>query len=191
MISVAISSHYFFGQDQRTAQLEGILRRFPTWAFPSSWVSTYDMYRYWGRPTSHGGLRCEETGAAGAPRDELNSTEDQPCRLFTVWHKHTNTLMLPPSPAWETPITVSVGLVANGAGRPLLRHAVGELSRRRLTHWPPQASCSPLSPWEEGVMILFLHLICRAFAFPHLPRHFLSSSFPPVLCLSRSCFLKE
>lgn len=32
-------------------------------------------------------------------------------------------------------------------------------------------------------MILFLHLICRAFAFPHLPRHFLSSSFPPVLCL--------
>ncbi|XP_045923098.1 endoplasmic reticulum metallopeptidase 1-like [Micropterus dolomieu] len=46
MISVAISSHYFFGQDQRTAQLEEILRRFPAWAFPSSWVSTYDMYRY-------------------------------------------------------------------------------------------------------------------------------------------------
>lgn len=46
MISVAISSHYFFGQDQRTAQLEEILHRFPTWAFPSSWVSTYDMYRY-------------------------------------------------------------------------------------------------------------------------------------------------
>lgn len=46
MISVAISGHYFFGQDQRTAQLEEILRRFPTWAFPSSWVSTYDMYRY-------------------------------------------------------------------------------------------------------------------------------------------------
>uniref|UniRef100_H3CUG4 Endoplasmic reticulum metallopeptidase 1 n=1 Tax=Tetraodon nigroviridis TaxID=99883 RepID=H3CUG4_TETNG len=46
MISVAISSHYFFGKDQRTAQLEEILRRFPTWAFPSSWVSTYDMYRY-------------------------------------------------------------------------------------------------------------------------------------------------
>ncbi|XP_037609140.1 endoplasmic reticulum metallopeptidase 1 isoform X1 [Sebastes umbrosus] len=46
MISVAISTHYFFGQDRRTAQLEEILRRFPTWAFPSSWVSTYDMYRY-------------------------------------------------------------------------------------------------------------------------------------------------
>uniref|UniRef100_A0A3B3D0G3 Endoplasmic reticulum metallopeptidase 1 n=1 Tax=Oryzias melastigma TaxID=30732 RepID=A0A3B3D0G3_ORYME len=46
MISVAISSHYFFGEDKRTAQLEKILRRFPTWAFPSSWVSTYDMYRY-------------------------------------------------------------------------------------------------------------------------------------------------
>lgn len=46
MISVAISSHYFFGKDQRTAQLHEILTRFPEWAFPSSWVSTYDMYRY-------------------------------------------------------------------------------------------------------------------------------------------------
>ncbi|KAF3849081.1 hypothetical protein F7725_015578 [Dissostichus mawsoni] len=46
MISVAISTHYFFGQDSRTAQLEEVLRRFPSWAFPSSWVSTYDMYRY-------------------------------------------------------------------------------------------------------------------------------------------------
>ncbi|XP_031133542.1 endoplasmic reticulum metallopeptidase 1 [Sander lucioperca] len=46
MISVAISTHYFFGPDSRTAQLEDILRRLPTWAFPSSWVSTYDMYRY-------------------------------------------------------------------------------------------------------------------------------------------------
>uniref|UniRef100_A0A8C5DPR4 Endoplasmic reticulum metallopeptidase 1 n=1 Tax=Gouania willdenowi TaxID=441366 RepID=A0A8C5DPR4_GOUWI len=46
MISVAISSHYFFGEDQRTAQLEEILHRFPPWSFPSSWVSTYHMYRY-------------------------------------------------------------------------------------------------------------------------------------------------
>lgn len=46
IISVAISSHYFFGVDRRTPQLEEILRRFPRWAFPSSWVSTYDMYRY-------------------------------------------------------------------------------------------------------------------------------------------------
>uniref|UniRef100_A0A672YHR5 Endoplasmic reticulum metallopeptidase 1 n=1 Tax=Sphaeramia orbicularis TaxID=375764 RepID=A0A672YHR5_9TELE len=46
MISVALSSHYFFGADQRTAQLEEIIGRFPKWAFPSSWVSTYDMYRY-------------------------------------------------------------------------------------------------------------------------------------------------
>uniref|UniRef100_A0AAQ4QD72 Endoplasmic reticulum metallopeptidase 1 n=1 Tax=Gasterosteus aculeatus aculeatus TaxID=481459 RepID=A0AAQ4QD72_GASAC len=46
MISVAISTHYFFGRDSRTAQLEEVLRRFPTWSFPSSWVSTYDMYRY-------------------------------------------------------------------------------------------------------------------------------------------------
>lgn len=46
VISVAISSHYFFGVNRRTAPLEEILRRFPPWAFPSSWVSTYDMYRY-------------------------------------------------------------------------------------------------------------------------------------------------
>uniref|UniRef100_A0A3B4A9M1 Endoplasmic reticulum metallopeptidase 1-like C-terminal domain-containing protein n=1 Tax=Periophthalmus magnuspinnatus TaxID=409849 RepID=A0A3B4A9M1_9GOBI len=46
MISVAISSHYFFGKDQRTAQLQEMLNRFPDWSFPSSWVSTYDMYRY-------------------------------------------------------------------------------------------------------------------------------------------------
>ncbi|XP_061655219.1 endoplasmic reticulum metallopeptidase 1 [Phyllopteryx taeniolatus] len=46
MISVAISTHYFFGEDQKTPRLEEILGRFPSWAFPSSWVSTYDMYRY-------------------------------------------------------------------------------------------------------------------------------------------------
>ncbi|KAM6985504.1 endoplasmic reticulum metallopeptidase 1-like isoform 1-T1 [Aplochiton taeniatus] len=46
MISVAISCHYFFGEDQRTAQLDHMLLKFPKWAFPSSWVSTYDMYRY-------------------------------------------------------------------------------------------------------------------------------------------------
>uniref|UniRef100_A0AAZ3Q096 Endoplasmic reticulum metallopeptidase 1 n=1 Tax=Oncorhynchus tshawytscha TaxID=74940 RepID=A0AAZ3Q096_ONCTS len=46
IISVAISSHYFFGEDQRTVQLEDMLKRFPKWAFPSSWVSTYHMYRY-------------------------------------------------------------------------------------------------------------------------------------------------
>ncbi|XP_030625487.1 endoplasmic reticulum metallopeptidase 1-like [Chanos chanos] len=46
MISVAISSHYFFGEDQKTPMLESMLQRFPNWAFPSSWVSTYQMYRY-------------------------------------------------------------------------------------------------------------------------------------------------
>ncbi|KAJ8260564.1 hypothetical protein COCON_G00162870 [Conger conger] len=46
MISVAIASHYFFGEDQKTPQLNEMLQRFPKWAFPSSWVSTYHMYRY-------------------------------------------------------------------------------------------------------------------------------------------------
>ncbi|XP_056444517.1 endoplasmic reticulum metallopeptidase 1 [Gadus chalcogrammus] len=46
VVSVAVSSHYFFGPDQRTEQMDALLRRFPSWAFPSSWVSTYTMYRY-------------------------------------------------------------------------------------------------------------------------------------------------
>ncbi|XP_041916512.1 endoplasmic reticulum metallopeptidase 1 isoform X3 [Alosa sapidissima] len=46
MISMAISSHYFFGEDKLTPQLEVMLQRFPLWAFPSSWVSTYNLYRY-------------------------------------------------------------------------------------------------------------------------------------------------
>ncbi|XP_066502735.1 endoplasmic reticulum metallopeptidase 1 [Hoplias malabaricus] len=46
IISVAISSHYFFGEDRRTPELEALLRRFPDWTFSSSWVSTYHMYRY-------------------------------------------------------------------------------------------------------------------------------------------------
>ncbi|KAL2099603.1 hypothetical protein ACEWY4_003997 [Coilia grayii] len=46
MISVAISSHYFFGEDKLTPQLDLMLQRFPLWAFPSSWVSTYNLYRY-------------------------------------------------------------------------------------------------------------------------------------------------
>ncbi|MFT7815443.1 endoplasmic reticulum metallopeptidase 1 [Arapaima gigas] len=46
MISVAIASHYFFGEDQKTPELNRILQRFPAWAFPSSWVSTYHLYQY-------------------------------------------------------------------------------------------------------------------------------------------------
>uniref|UniRef100_A0A8B9K4R0 Endoplasmic reticulum metallopeptidase 1 n=1 Tax=Astyanax mexicanus TaxID=7994 RepID=A0A8B9K4R0_ASTMX len=46
MISVAISSHYFFGEDRWSPQLHSLLEKFPDWAFTSSWVSTYNMYRY-------------------------------------------------------------------------------------------------------------------------------------------------
>uniref|UniRef100_A0A9J7ZUH9 Endoplasmic reticulum metallopeptidase 1 n=1 Tax=Cyprinus carpio carpio TaxID=630221 RepID=A0A9J7ZUH9_CYPCA len=46
LISLAVSSHYFFGPDRRSEPLEALLKRFPAWAFPSSWVSTYHMYRY-------------------------------------------------------------------------------------------------------------------------------------------------
>ena len=46
MVTVAIASHYFFGEDQRTPQLDAMLLRFPAWTFASTWSSTYHMYRY-------------------------------------------------------------------------------------------------------------------------------------------------
>uniref|UniRef100_A0A8C1KKX7 Endoplasmic reticulum metallopeptidase 1 n=1 Tax=Cyprinus carpio TaxID=7962 RepID=A0A8C1KKX7_CYPCA len=45
-ISLAISAHYFSGSDGRSEQLESLLKRFPAWVFPASWISTYHMYRY-------------------------------------------------------------------------------------------------------------------------------------------------
>ncbi|RXN15822.1 endoplasmic reticulum metallopeptidase 1 [Labeo rohita] len=46
LISLAITAHYFFGSDGRSEPLESFLKRFPAWVFPSSWISTYHMYRY-------------------------------------------------------------------------------------------------------------------------------------------------
>lgn len=46
MISLAISAHYLFGDDQHTPELGLFLRQFPDWAFATSWVSTYHMYLY-------------------------------------------------------------------------------------------------------------------------------------------------
>ncbi|XP_035377303.1 endoplasmic reticulum metallopeptidase 1-like [Electrophorus electricus] len=45
LISVAVSRHYF-GEAHRTPQLDALLGRFPAWSFPSSWVSSYHMFRY-------------------------------------------------------------------------------------------------------------------------------------------------
>ncbi|KAJ7986832.1 hypothetical protein DPEC_G00332500 [Dallia pectoralis] len=46
MVSVAITSNYYFGEDQKTKQLEDMLERLPEWAFVSYWVSTYQMFQY-------------------------------------------------------------------------------------------------------------------------------------------------
>ncbi|ROK56431.1 Endoplasmic reticulum metallopeptidase 1 [Anabarilius grahami] len=46
LISLAVSAHYFSGSDRHSEQLESLLKRFPAWVFPSSWISTYHMYRY-------------------------------------------------------------------------------------------------------------------------------------------------
>ncbi|TRY97146.1 hypothetical protein DNTS_032795 [Danionella cerebrum] len=46
LISLAISAHYFSGSDRRSEPLNDLLKRFPEWSFPSSWISTYSMFRY-------------------------------------------------------------------------------------------------------------------------------------------------
>uniref|UniRef100_A0A6J0V3C8 Endoplasmic reticulum metallopeptidase 1 isoform X1 n=1 Tax=Pogona vitticeps TaxID=103695 RepID=A0A6J0V3C8_9SAUR len=44
MVTLALGTHYFFGEDQTSPQLHALLDRFPNWTFPSAWVSTYDQY---------------------------------------------------------------------------------------------------------------------------------------------------
>lgn len=122
MISVAISSHYFFGEDKRTAQLEKILRRFPTWAFPSSWVSTYDMYRYWG-PADTG-----ENQGLPRPWDIFRRRHWRGPRCHTV---NTHPLSVPALP--ERPSS----LCQLAANRKALRRARGELSSPPARHMPP------------------------------------------------------
>ncbi|KAK7166898.1 hypothetical protein R3I94_001318 [Phoxinus phoxinus] len=46
LISLAVSAHYFSGSGRHSEQLEAFLKRFPAWVFPSSWISTYHVYRY-------------------------------------------------------------------------------------------------------------------------------------------------
>ncbi|XP_053333817.1 endoplasmic reticulum metallopeptidase 1-like [Clarias gariepinus] len=46
MVSIAISAHYLFGDDQHTPELNVFMGKFPDWAFATSWVSTYHMYQY-------------------------------------------------------------------------------------------------------------------------------------------------
>ncbi|KAH0628316.1 hypothetical protein JD844_009273 [Phrynosoma platyrhinos] len=44
MVTLAIVTHYFFGEDQKSPQLHALIERFPNWTFPSGWVSTYDQF---------------------------------------------------------------------------------------------------------------------------------------------------
>ncbi|XP_063151141.1 endoplasmic reticulum metallopeptidase 1 [Candoia aspera] len=44
MVTLAIVTHYFFGEDQKSPQLHALLERFPNWTFPSGWASTYDQF---------------------------------------------------------------------------------------------------------------------------------------------------
>ncbi|XP_061485398.1 endoplasmic reticulum metallopeptidase 1 isoform X2 [Rhineura floridana] len=44
MVTLAVVTHYFFGEDQMSPQLHALMERFPNWTFPTSWVSTYDQF---------------------------------------------------------------------------------------------------------------------------------------------------
>lgn len=177
MISVAISSHYFFGEDQRTAQLEEIVRRFPDWTFPSSWVSTYDMYRYWELHTSEADADGRTGPETVRGKNSFNSTEDQPCSLFTWTRTCTNTRSCSLLACLRDPLTVSVGLVAKWAGR--CTETWGKLSI--LMHRPPQASCSLRSYWNEGVTFFCTQSVVPLLQSLHFtPRLLTSSLFLPL-----------
>ncbi|XP_041042950.1 endoplasmic reticulum metallopeptidase 1 isoform X3 [Carcharodon carcharias] len=44
MVVIAVASHHFFGEDQRTAELIALERRFPEWCVVSSWSSSYNLF---------------------------------------------------------------------------------------------------------------------------------------------------
>ncbi|XP_053558534.1 endoplasmic reticulum metallopeptidase 1 [Bombina bombina] len=45
-VTVAIASHFFFGENKHSPELDSLQMKFPEWSFPSSWVCTYDLYVY-------------------------------------------------------------------------------------------------------------------------------------------------
>uniref|UniRef100_UPI00398EC5AF endoplasmic reticulum metallopeptidase 1 isoform X9 n=1 Tax=Pristiophorus japonicus TaxID=55135 RepID=UPI00398EC5AF len=44
MVTIAVASHYLFGEDQRTADLIALEKRFPEWCVISSWSSSYNLF---------------------------------------------------------------------------------------------------------------------------------------------------
>ncbi|KAE8632937.1 hypothetical protein XENTR_v10001720 [Xenopus tropicalis] len=46
IVTVAVGSHYFFGDSRNSPHLKTVELKFPDWSFPSSWVCTYDLYVY-------------------------------------------------------------------------------------------------------------------------------------------------
>ncbi|XP_067882425.1 LOW QUALITY PROTEIN: endoplasmic reticulum metallopeptidase 1-like, partial [Heterodontus francisci] len=44
MVVIAVASHHFFGEDQRTAELIALEKRFPDWCVVSSWSSSYNLF---------------------------------------------------------------------------------------------------------------------------------------------------
>ncbi|XP_062984619.1 endoplasmic reticulum metallopeptidase 1 [Elgaria multicarinata webbii] len=44
MVTLAIVSHYHFGEDRKSPHMHALKERFPNWTFLSDWVSTYDEF---------------------------------------------------------------------------------------------------------------------------------------------------
>lgn len=45
-VTIAAASHYYFGENQHSPELDSLVQRFPDWSFPSGWVSSYKQYVY-------------------------------------------------------------------------------------------------------------------------------------------------
>ncbi|KAM5193814.1 endoplasmic reticulum metallopeptidase 1-like [Mantella aurantiaca] len=46
MVTIGAASHYFFGPNQHSPHLDTLVKKFPDWSFPSSWVSIYELFVY-------------------------------------------------------------------------------------------------------------------------------------------------
>ncbi|KAM6468357.1 endoplasmic reticulum metallopeptidase 1 [Liasis olivaceus] len=44
MVTLAVVTHYFSGEDQKSSQLRALMERFPNWTYTSGWASTYDQF---------------------------------------------------------------------------------------------------------------------------------------------------
>ncbi|KAI4880633.1 hypothetical protein NFI96_002870 [Prochilodus magdalenae] len=83
ILALAISSHYFFGEDRWTPPLEALIKKFPDWAFTSSWVSMYRM-----RLSTKATLLAQTgPGRKAGPERSADRSGDEPVCFRNTIHK--------------------------------------------------------------------------------------------------------